>query len=292
MKLKSINRVLIVATLISLGATGCLKDKEYDNGSIQSVHATGAVPKVVELKLNAASASNSTILAVNNSNQDTTVNFVPVVLATAGPAPQDIHVTVTMDPSVVDDYNSSKGTNYSVPSSSMYSIVSNEVVIPKGSNTGYLQLKFKPSDYLGLSTALGFKITAIQEQGYTISGNLSKGIAAIVVKNEWDGNYGIHVSISGNNAYSGTVFDDNVKLSTVNANTVSENDIADFFGGYTEYTFNSDGTISVGAYGSAGGSSYGASVVQSSYDKSTHNFHVKFTILNGKYIFDLSYTRK
>jgi hypothetical protein len=78
----------------------------------------------------------------------------------------------------------------------------------------------------------------------------------------------------------------------VNGNTVAENDIADFFGGYTEYSFNDDGTISVSAYDSPGGGSYGAVVIESSYDASSHDFHVKFSILSGRYIFDLTYTRK
>lgn len=109
----------------------------------------------------------------------------------------------------------------------------------------------------------------------------------------WAGKYGIHVTISGNNAYSGTDFTDNVSLSTVSGNTVSEGDIADFFGGYTGYTFNPDGTISVNASSSsAGNNTYGAVVNSSTYDATTHNFHVNYSILGGKYVFDLTYTRQ
>ena len=52
-----------------------------------------------------------------------------------------------------------------------------------------MQIKFKPSIFLGGSWALGFKITAIQEPGYVVSGNLNTGITALIVKNQYDGIY-------------------------------------------------------------------------------------------------------
>ena len=87
--------------------TGCLKDDDFDNGSIQSTHNTGADIKPIEIKLTANDASNFFVLAVDNSNTDTTVDLVPINLATANAASEDIHVTVELDAALVNDYDTS-----------------------------------------------------------------------------------------------------------------------------------------------------------------------------------------
>jgi hypothetical protein len=92
---------------------------------------------------------------------------------------------------LVADFNAANGTNYSVPTSSMYTILNpgNVVTIPKGSYVGYLQIKFKPSSFLGGDYALGYSIKSIDKQGYTISSNLKDGVVAIAIKNKYDGRY-------------------------------------------------------------------------------------------------------
>ncbi|HEY2726535.1 MAG TPA: DUF1735 domain-containing protein, partial [Parafilimonas sp.] len=211
--------LVFITSMLSIIITGCLKDKDFDNGSIQSTHTNGSTPQVIEIKLAANNASNFFTLAVNSSANDTTIDLVPINLATASAAPKDIHVTVALDSTLVDAYDTANATSYATPPSAMFTIVSPEVVIPKGSNTGYLQIKFKSSDFLGGSWALGFRITAIQESGYTISGNLSTGIAAIVVKNQYDGTYnstGYVYHPSAPRAFSEVKI-----LKTISANSVS-----------------------------------------------------------------------
>ncbi|MEP6465092.1 MAG: DUF1735 domain-containing protein [Parafilimonas sp.] len=211
---KYIIQFIFIGAVICFIITGCLKDDAFDNGSIQSVHTTGALIKPIEIKLTANDASNFFILAVNNSDNDTTVDLVPVNLATSDPAPQDLHVTLALDSNLVlvfDTTGTAAGTpggDYAVPPSSMYQIVNPVVTIPKGSHTGYLQIKFKISDFLGADWALGFKIASIQETGYTISGNLNSGVTAIVIKNPYDGyytgyGYFVHPSVGG--SFSATV---------------------------------------------------------------------------------------
>lgn len=183
----NIKSITPVVAALSFMISGCLKDKEFDNGSIQSTN--GPETKVVEIKLTATNASNFFALVVDNSNNDTTVDLVPINLATANAAPENLHVTVSLDSTLVNEYDTINATNYATPTSSMITIVNPEVIIPKGSHTGYLQVKFKPSDFLGGDWALGFRITAIQESGYNISGNLSTGITAFLIKNQYDGTY-------------------------------------------------------------------------------------------------------
>lgn len=188
-------QTFLLSSLMCIVITGCLKDDDFDNGIIQSVNTTGDLIKPVEIKLTATDASNFLVLAVDNSDNDTTVDLVPINLATSAPAPEDLHVTVALDSNLVIVYDTTgtaagtPGGDYAIPASSMYTIVNPEVIIPKGSHTGYLQIKFKPSDFIGADWALGFKITSIKESGYTISGNFNTGITAIAIKNQYDGIY-------------------------------------------------------------------------------------------------------
>src|SRR3982074_3141152 len=85
----------ILAVALAAGVTGCLKDKDYDKGLIQSVHAQGTTPAVVEIKLTAGDISNFLVVSYDNSTTDTVVDIIPVNLATHDAASQDLHVTLT-----------------------------------------------------------------------------------------------------------------------------------------------------------------------------------------------------
>ena len=88
-------------------------------------------------------------------------------------------------------------------------------------------------------------------------------------------------------------FDDVMILNTIDQHTVSQpGSIGDYFGGYSEYHFNGDGSISLQAGGSSSSpNSYGAVVISSSSDATTGAFTVKFSILGGKYVFTETFER-
>jgi len=235
-----IKKSLILMLALSVAALSCLKDKAFENGEIQSVHSTGSTPKIIEIKLTAASTRNVLGLSFDESLVDTVIDLIPVNLATAEPASQDIHVTLTQNDQIVTDYNaantdttvtpqnpdpSGKVTHYLIPTA--YTIVNpgGVVIIPKGSHTGYLQMKFKPSDFLGATYALGFTISKVDESGYSISGNNQKGMVIINIKNQFEGDYTVtgwffHPS-------AGRAINEVKHLSTVNASRV-EGPFADF----------------------------------------------------------------
>lgn len=173
--------------LLVAGLSSCLKEN-YEDGKVQPTHNPDGPVKVVELGLTATSNENFFLLAVDNSNDDTVVNFIPVKLGFAA-APEDVHVTVSVDAALLDAYNTENGTGYEVPPADKYTFVNAEVTIPKGSNTAFLQVRFKPSDFLGHDYGYGLRITGIKEPGYVISGNFGTGVAAITIKNEYDGVY-------------------------------------------------------------------------------------------------------
>lgn len=181
MKLSYI-KITFSLALVSLGMTSCLKDKPYDDQQIQSTRAEQTI-RIIEMKIAATDASNFVNLGYDDSNKDTTVDLVPIQLATPNGAPEDINVTVSLNPQLVDDYNTASGDSYNVPASSLVSIVNqnNIVTIPKGSNTGYLKVKFNPSALAGNDWALGLAITNVDKAGYTISGNFGSGVVAISI---------------------------------------------------------------------------------------------------------------
>jgi hypothetical protein len=181
MKLSYI-KITLSLGLVSLGMTSCLKDKPYDDQQIQSTRPEQTY-KIIEMKISATDASNFVSLSYDNSNNDTTVNLIPINLATPNAATEDINVAVELKPDLVAKYNATPpGASYSVAPSSMYSIVNSTVTIPKGSNTGFLKLKFNPSAFAGGAWALGFAITSVDKTGYNISGNLGSGVVAIDIQ--------------------------------------------------------------------------------------------------------------
>lgn len=205
MKLHFIKSPLILALTLSLAATSCLKDDAYDNGSIQSGSGgSGVDVKVISLGISVSSSSYSYTDYNGNAASypdvqfvqtayaltpnDTIVNLVPVELGGLSAATQDIHVTLTQDDALVATYNDSTGSDYTNPGANVI-IIDSVVTIPKGSRTGFLQVKFLPNDLLNGNFAYGFRIASIAETGYTISGNLSQGIVAIGPKNQYDGVY-------------------------------------------------------------------------------------------------------
>ncbi|MDQ2721373.1 MAG: DUF1735 domain-containing protein [Bacteroidota bacterium] len=196
MKLQSKKLFIMSVMLLIIIASGCLKDKAYDNGDIQSGH--GSTVKVIAIGTNVSSQANFVSLAFNTSSTDTTINLIPVTLGSTQPAQQDIHVTLVQDTSLITNYNDSNGTNYTVPTMFTLTNPGGVVIIPKGSYVGYLQIKFVPNDFInGAPYAVGYTIKSVAESGYTISGNLQHGIAAIGIKNKYDGNYGLVIKTIG-----------------------------------------------------------------------------------------------
>jgi hypothetical protein len=228
MKKYLIKSTLTIAGFIALGVmTGCLKDKDYDNGLTQSTHNSGGDQKIIEIKLTAGDNSNVLLTSFDASNRDTIIDFIPVNLASALPAQEDIKVTLVQNNTLVSNYNTANGTSYLVPPSSMFTLVNGlTVTIPKGSHTGFLQIKLKPSDFVGSDWALGFAIAGIDKPGYLISGNLNTGIVAFGIKNKYDGDYSLRIKTVGWNAFGiadgvTATWPSNIGLITAGANSVS-----------------------------------------------------------------------
>jgi hypothetical protein len=194
MNFRFIRSISLMGLALAITTTGCLKDKLYDNGDIQSLG--GSNIKVISLGVSTSNAANFITLAYDNSNTDTTVNLFAVELGGPSAAPTDIHVTLGLADSLVDNLNNSNAqtgngpSDYVVPTK--YTLLNPVVTIPKGSRQAYVQIKFVPSDLIGVDYAIGFVIKSVQESGYTVSGNLNTGVVSVIIKNKWDGLYNVH----------------------------------------------------------------------------------------------------
>jgi hypothetical protein len=260
MKLHFIKPLSLAVLVISLTLASCLKDKDYDNGGIQSLQ--GSSIKVISIGTYVSSQANFAAYAYNSSAKDTVVNLIPVELGGPSAAPTDIHVTLVQNDQLITDYDNNNGTDY-VPPTGLFTVVNSGgvVTIPKGSRVGYLQIKFTPNALIGTDYALGYSVSAVQEPGYTISGNLKDGIAAILIKNKYDGLYQLNELTVGWGAYSiadGTEYTwpSAVGFATVgsNSNLISTQEV-----GVAQVAFSSGG-------GLAG---FGAATPQYNFDPTT-----------------------
>ena len=240
---------LILALFLSIMTASCLKDKAFENGTIQSGSGgSGANVEVITLGITVSDTTNFLQAAYPlEPNNDTTVNLVPVELGGLSSASQDIHVTLEEDDQLVTNYNDSNGTSYTNPGANI-TILNKVVTIPKGSRVGYLQVKFKPSNLLHGTFAYGFKIASVAETGYTI-GNLNHGIVAIGPKNKWDGVYK-SAGVFTHPAYGVLTWDYTKGLTqelvTTGLNTVSIYPIYTTIGGFgieLDITINPDNTL-------------------------------------------------
>lgn len=277
-------RALSIVLILSVTVTGCLKDTAFDNGQIQSV--AGGNTKVIGLGLTVSNSSNFVTISVDASNNDTTFNLVPVTLGGPTVAPSDIHVTLVLSDTLISQYDTTNGTTYTVPLSSIYSFPNGLVVtIPKGSRTGFLAIKFKPSDFLTGNYALGFTITSIAESGYVIGGNYNSGIVALGVKNQYDGIYNnvgyfVHPSVGGPFAAQNT-------LVTSGSNSVDMSDGQPYstgrFGVYPRLTVGAslgNGLYAVGVTDPTGSLPLFTAPVEAGYvnryDANTKTFYINF----------------
>ncbi|MEI6556646.1 MAG: DUF4361 domain-containing protein [Paludibacter sp.] len=240
--------ILTVALLTTL--TGCLNDSDYDNG-INGIKS--GVQNFVEIHLTSGNNSNVINEAYDVAATVQTEEVVPIVL-TSGPATSDltidfIQLTPTKtDPlsptysalldSMVNNWHDAAGKkidnlNYPTATQLVIANENNKVVIPKGSSVGYIKININPTDFLGKTWVIGFKITGVSDSKYTLS-NLTTGIIKFNIKNQYDADYlcnGYRIR-PGNPTEA--VTDEIRRLSTINATTVQDPK----FGNYSSYHVN------------------------------------------------------
>jgi len=245
MKRKIIYKFSLLAGL-ALIMTGCLNDSLYDDGTTQAVRSLGS-NKFVEIFQNASDNSNISSVAYDFSENVTTSELINVHLTS--PATKDVKVQYavsvlkdTLTSPVLDSLINING--YEIADPTKLLTMNQEVTIHKDSSNGYIQVKLKPSDFVGKSTLFGVKLTGVSDTEFALS-NLTQGIVKILIKNLYDATYTCNgYRIRPGNATE-TVTDEDRHLSTVNGNTVQDPK----FGNYATYHVNVEittETITVG----------------------------------------------
>lgn len=181
---KSFIKVLGV-TVTAVLFTSCLKDKKVDD----QVYGTTNVSayKVVEIPgtIGVAQIKNLEFSAV-----DTTFSIVTLNYAADGLAPEDIKVTLALNPTIIADYNTANGTSYNAIPAPNYVLPNGLVTtIKKGERFAQVMMKVNPAFVASGAYALGFQIASVDKPAYTISGNFNKAMVIVGVKNKYDGIY-------------------------------------------------------------------------------------------------------
>lgn len=188
--MKIINKIYVITALAFVSIlSSCLSDSDYDNNLVGTKNSQNQ--NFVEVHLTSADNSNEVSRSYDNMDRDTTISIIPVNL-TSGPATSDVTVTFEVIDSTKSDVMKAhmEDEGYVNPDLTKYVILNadNKVVIPAGSQTGYVKVKFKPSNFLGETFIFGIRIKSISDAKYSLS-NLVDGIVIFGIKNMYDGEY-------------------------------------------------------------------------------------------------------
>lgn len=255
--------------LILAAGTGCLKDKAYDDHMANVVIDKN--DKVVEV-MGPIIGSYGQVL--NFSNGDTTFKMVTVNLASNTPAPEDIQVTLVVDPAVITEFNNRTQNALTPLPANNFRFQSLQITIPKGSREAELNGTIVNPAFLETGKfALGLRV-ASTNPSYKISGNYGKQVIELRVKNKYHGLYeatGIFIHPT-----AGTRdIDEEKELVTVESNSVQAN-LGDLGGsGYQMIlTINADNTVSIAKFGATPNIDYQG---PNTYDPATQTFTLNYS---------------
>lgn len=183
-----------------IGLTACLKDDLITNQKYGMINLNNA--RVVEIPNGNDSIPRS--VSLDLVNEELTLDFVSLHLASENPASDNIMVTLDTigAQAFVDAYNLKHQTSLEVLPANLFTLPNGlNVTIPIALKDAILKLKVNPS-LLDPSKlyALVFTISNLDKAGYVISGNFKKDFVTIAVKNPYDGIYDFKGYILRNSA--------------------------------------------------------------------------------------------
>jgi hypothetical protein len=282
--------LIALAALMVFSLASCLKDKNVED----QVYGMKGVGDVTFIEIPAAAANLNQPFGLK-FNTDTVTDYQVTVNVTSAPLDHDVTATIGIDQAYVDELNAAGSGDpdfrpFELFPDSLWSIAATDLTVPAGQNKASAALTIHAEKMEGgHNYTLPFTIT-----NSSLPVNNWKHLFIRLISSPYSGVFGgYHVNIVHNGALVDDFSDGTMELSTIDEKTVSQpGSIGDYFGGYTEYHFNSNGTVSVKAGTGAGDpSAYGANVLESHYDVATGTFYVKFTILSGSYIFTETFDR-
>jgi hypothetical protein len=181
--MKKYYKIFSLAMLVAATAfSSCTKeDSVFDSDDQGGIIELADLPSRTSATL--YSLTTKSLDAVAEISVPITVNYTGV-----GGAPSDITVTLRINSAALTAYNTSASTSYLDLPTTLYTVSSPTITIPKGSKTGSYILKIKTSSFdFTKSYALG--ITISSATAGTVSGNYGTGIFRIVAKNAYEASY-------------------------------------------------------------------------------------------------------
>lgn len=225
--MKKLSILALIAIVIL--QTSCLKDKGFDNQEYGINYPGSVSGNGVGFNLEGGS-SNFKTAGINAQSTPQQVDPSVMTLAlysSTTVATADVHVHVSADPTLIDEYNAANGTQIVPLDPAVYNVQTLDPVIPQGSQNTALNVTVNSTATLDPTVVYGvaFRINSV-DAGYTIAENMKTIIVQILIKNRFDGVYevtGTALRIVGgapDAALSGTITPYEVDYSTSGANSV------------------------------------------------------------------------
>jgi len=187
-------KILIVAlsALVILNSS-CLKDKGFDNQEYGIKDPGAQYPGVgFDLLSGTAIVKDLSVSGEISSSQKLDSSYLAISLLAENLASSDLTVTLAVDSKIVTDYNTANPSQprMTAMTSSQYTLQSLNVVIPAGSNKGFVKISIPNATLLDKNKIYGIGLKIVSAtNGLTVSSNMSKCIAKVIVKNIYDGVY-------------------------------------------------------------------------------------------------------
>lgn len=113
----------------------------------------------------------------------------------------DVTVNLAIDNSIIAEFNAANGTNYIALPAGTYEVPLS-VVYPAGVDFVRVPIKLKKATLdVTKAYALGIKITGTSDPSIKLSTNGNKRLISFLIKNKYDGNYGLRIRTVGWAAY-------------------------------------------------------------------------------------------
>lgn len=195
------------AAAVALTLTSCLKDKPVN--SLEYGMTNYDKQKIVEL---AAPPNHLANFAMDFVDSAVMLDVATVNVAADQAASENVIVTVSLANTarMVADYNTANMRSVVEMPASFYTMPNGlSVTVAAGSRTAAIKAAVNAINFDPTSTyALGFTITTVDKQGYTISGNFDELLVLFTAKNKYDGIYtltGYHNRVPYNFPYETTM---------------------------------------------------------------------------------------
>ncbi|WP_127124394.1 DUF1735 domain-containing protein [Pseudoflavitalea rhizosphaerae] len=170
-------KIVCLSTMLAATFSSCLKDKNLDD---QKYGSSGI--GFLDVAYFQESDGGTSFFP---GNKDTTVRLLTVTLNSKDSvAREDITITLQRrDDLVADD------PDLELPPDNLFKVSSLDLVIPKGSRTGYITITGNPSNLEGHSYALGFQMLSTNKEFATIDGSQNEILVYFETRNPFDGIY-------------------------------------------------------------------------------------------------------